>query len=80
LNSDPLATRYSPLDWTDGKEERIFVVTTGFCLVALDARTGVPVKSFGTGGAVDLPLLVRASTYLADKAPGCQMSAVCCAM
>jgi quinoprotein glucose dehydrogenase len=40
--------------WTDGKEERIFVVTTGFYLVALDARTGVPVPSFGTNGAVDL--------------------------
>ena len=40
--------------WTDGKEERIFVVTTGFYLVALNAKTGVPVKSFGTGGAVDL--------------------------
>src|SRR5437660_702790 len=40
--------------WTDGTEERIFLVTTGFYLVALDARTGVPVKSFGTGGAVDL--------------------------
>jgi len=40
--------------WTDGREERIFVVTTGFFLVALDARTGVPVPSFGAGGAVDL--------------------------
>ncbi len=40
--------------WTDGREERIFVVTTGFYLVALDARTGVPVKSFGANGAVDL--------------------------
>lgn len=40
--------------WTDGKDERIFVVTTGFYLVALDAKTGVPVKSFGTNGAVDL--------------------------
>ena len=40
--------------WTDGREERIFVVTTGFYLVALDAKTGVPVKSFGTNGAVDL--------------------------
>ncbi len=40
--------------WTDSKEERIFVVTTGFYLVALDAKTGVPVKFFGTGGAVDL--------------------------
>ncbi len=40
--------------WTDGREERIFVVTTGFFLVALDAKTGTPVKSFGEGGAVDL--------------------------
>jgi len=40
--------------WTDGREERIFVVTTGFYLVALDAHTGVPVKSFGADGAVDL--------------------------
>jgi quinoprotein glucose dehydrogenase len=40
--------------WTDGREERIFVITTGFYLVALDAKTGVPVKSFGTSGAVDL--------------------------
>ena len=40
--------------WTDGREERIFVITTGFFLVALDARTGVPVPSFGTNGAVDL--------------------------
>jgi quinoprotein glucose dehydrogenase len=40
--------------WTDGQEERIFVVTTGFYLVALDAKTGVPVPSFGDNGAVDL--------------------------
>ena len=40
--------------WTDGREERIFVVTTGFYLVALNAATGVPVTSFGKNGAVDL--------------------------
>jgi quinoprotein glucose dehydrogenase len=40
--------------WTDGREERIFVVTTGFYLVALNAATGVPVASFGDNGAVDL--------------------------
>ena len=38
----------------DGQDERIFVVTTGFYLVALDAKTGVPVKRFGVDGAVDL--------------------------
>ena len=30
--------------WTDGLEERIFVVTTGFYLVALNAKTGTPVQ------------------------------------
>jgi quinoprotein glucose dehydrogenase len=40
--------------WTDGREERIFVVTTGFYLVALNAATGMPVASFGDNGAVDL--------------------------
>jgi quinoprotein glucose dehydrogenase len=40
--------------WTDGSEERIFVVTTGFYLVALDAKSGTMVKSFGHDGAVDL--------------------------
>src|ERR1700674_5690428 len=39
---------------TDVKEERMFVVTTGFYLVALNAKTGVPVTSFGVKGAVDL--------------------------
>jgi quinoprotein glucose dehydrogenase len=37
--------------WTDGREERIFVITTGFFLVALDAKTGTPAKSFGINGA-----------------------------
>jgi quinoprotein glucose dehydrogenase len=42
--------------WTDGRAARIFVVTPGFSLVALDAATGTPVKSFGTNGSVDLKL------------------------
>ena len=40
--------------WTDGKDERILYVTPGYRLIALDARTGVPVKSFGENGMVDL--------------------------
>jgi quinoprotein glucose dehydrogenase len=40
--------------WTDGKEERILYVTPGYRLLALDARTGQPVRSFGTSGVVDL--------------------------
>ncbi len=42
--------------WTDGKEERILYVTPGYRLVALDAKYGVPIKTFGENGAVDLKL------------------------
>jgi quinoprotein glucose dehydrogenase len=42
--------------WTDGKEERILYVTPGYRLVALDAKTGAPVTSFGENGVVDLKL------------------------
>ena len=40
--------------WTDGREERILYVTPGYRLIALDARTGIPVSSFGKNGVVDL--------------------------
>jgi len=40
--------------WTDGRDERIVVVTPGFQLVSLDARTGIPVAGFGRNGVVDL--------------------------
>src|SRR5579864_6579008 len=40
--------------WTDGKEERILYVTPGYRLIALNAKTGVPVPGFGVGGVVDL--------------------------
>jgi quinoprotein glucose dehydrogenase len=46
--------------WTDGKaqgkEERILYVTPGYRLIALDAKTGVPVPTFGKNGVVDLKL------------------------
>ncbi len=43
--------------WSDGKgDDRIVYVTPGYRLVALDARTGVPVKGFGKNGMVDLKL------------------------
>jgi quinoprotein glucose dehydrogenase len=42
--------------WSDGKEERILYVTPGYRLIALDAKTGVPIPSFGQNGAVDLKL------------------------
>jgi quinoprotein glucose dehydrogenase len=40
--------------WSDGKEERILYVTPGYRLVALDAKTGRPVRGFGRDGIVDL--------------------------
>jgi quinoprotein glucose dehydrogenase len=40
--------------WTDGREERIVYVTPGYKMVALNAKTGQLVASFGTGGLVDL--------------------------
>ena len=40
--------------WTDGKQERIIVVTPGYHLASLDAKTGRPDPLFGKGGVVDL--------------------------
>ena len=41
--------------WTDGKgDERIFMVTFGYQLVALEAKTGLPVRTFGQNGILDL--------------------------
>jgi quinoprotein glucose dehydrogenase len=42
--------------WSDGAEERIFYVTPGYRLIALNARTGTPVTTFGDRGVVDLRL------------------------
>jgi quinoprotein glucose dehydrogenase len=46
--------------WTDGRpgsnEERILYVTPGYRLIALNAKTGVPVPAFGRSGVVDLKL------------------------
>ena len=40
--------------WTDGKEERILYVTPGYQLIALDAKTGLRIPTFGVDGRVDL--------------------------
>ena len=42
--------------WSDGKSARVFVVTPGFHLAALDAATGQPITTFGKDGIVDLKL------------------------
>ncbi len=40
--------------WSDGRDERILYVTPGYRLIALDAKTGAPIRNFGKDGAVDL--------------------------
>src|SRR5207247_802825 len=41
--------------WTDGRgDERILYVTTGYRLVALNAKNGAMIPSFGKDGVVDL--------------------------
>ncbi len=41
--------------WTDGKgDERILYVTPGYRLIALNAKTGAMISTFGEGGVVDL--------------------------
>src|SRR5438270_1895027 len=41
--------------WTDGKgDDRVIYVTTGYRLIALNAKTGAPIPSFGKDGVVDL--------------------------
>ena len=42
--------------WTDGREQRILYVTPGYRLIALDAKTGNRIPSFGNAGEVDLKL------------------------
>ena len=52
--------------WTDGSAERLFYGTNDGYLLAVDAKTGRPVRSFGDDGRVDLmediPRAVRGTT------------------
>jgi quinoprotein glucose dehydrogenase len=40
--------------WRRGDDKRVVYVTPGYQLVALNAKTGRPIESFGNGGIVDL--------------------------
>jgi quinoprotein glucose dehydrogenase len=41
--------------WTDGKgDDRVIYITTGYRLVALNAKNGAPINSFGKDGMIDL--------------------------
>ena len=45
--------------WRDGDDERVVILTAFAQLIALDARTGKPVVTFGSNGRVDLALGLR---------------------
>src|SRR5688500_8531833 len=40
--------------WQDGATERVVVVTPGYHMAALDAKTGIPDPKFGKNGVVEL--------------------------
>lgn len=40
--------------WTDGRQERVIVVTPGYHMASLDAKTGKPDPAFGKDGVSDL--------------------------
>jgi quinoprotein glucose dehydrogenase len=40
----------------DGTDQRIIYVTPGYRMIALNARTGIPIAGFGQNGVVDLKL------------------------
>jgi quinoprotein glucose dehydrogenase len=42
--------------WRDGERDTLFAISQGYQLLALDAKTGRPVDSFGSAGIVDLKL------------------------
>lgn len=55
--------------WTNGKDERILYVTPGYRLLALNAKTGALVPTFGTNGSVDLKTDID-QTILPDLVTG----------
>src|SRR5476651_1182266 len=57
--------------WSDGKgDNRIILITPGFQLVALDAKTGRAIPTFGKDGIVDLPgfdhIPVRSEEHMSE--------------
>jgi quinoprotein glucose dehydrogenase len=49
--------------WTDGRgDERVLYVTTGYRLIALNAKNGAMIESFGKNGVIDLKVGVVSGT------------------
>jgi quinoprotein glucose dehydrogenase len=52
--------------WSDGRgDNRVLYITPGYRLIALDAKTGAPIKTFGKDGVVDL----KAGVVLGNNQP-----------
>src|SRR5437667_7336313 len=52
--------------WTDGRgDDRVLYVTTGYRLIALNAKTGSMISSFGKNGIVDL----KEGAYFGNRQP-----------
>jgi quinoprotein glucose dehydrogenase len=62
--------------WSDGTEERILYVTPGYRLIALDAKTGAPIPTFGKNGVVDLKLDIDQDIDLVTGEIGVQSAPV----
>ena len=58
--------------WTDGKgDDRVLYITTGYRLVALNAKTGAMIPSFGKDGIVDLKVgVVKGANQQIDLETG----------
>ena len=63
--------------WSDeANDARVFVVSPGFQLIALDAATGRPVPDFGDGGVVDLKRAMDQEVALAERNLGSSSPAI----
>jgi glucose dehydrogenase len=62
--------------WTDGKDERILYYTPGYRLIALDAKTGNRIPTFGKDGMVDLKLEMDQDIDLESGEVGIQSAPV----
>jgi quinoprotein glucose dehydrogenase len=60
--------------WTDGTNARIILVTPGFQLMALDAKTGLPIRDFGANGSVDLFKQLDLTSPATARRRSCRMA------
>jgi len=62
--------------WSDGDKRRVIVITPGFYLVSLDAKTGLPDPQFGDNGVIDMQQGLRLGQGREDLDIGNSMPAL----